>query len=152
MADAGTDRRMCPAVRRGESLKPVRPETVGMDHLAAGHVPVYDTPAARRAVWDRCADRRRPVVAVRDASRGFVVRYDLQHLDRQLRSDAVQRVRDRVLSYRGVERRADAASQTERVGGDVGPVSGEVHQPTEAAARDLASRLSALVFDERNWT
>jgi hypothetical protein len=30
-------------------------------------------------------------------------------------------------------------------------VSGEVHQPSADAARDLASRLSELVFDDDNW-
>lgn len=122
-----------------------------MDYLAAGHVPVYETPAEARAVWERCAGRDRPVVAVRDATRGWIVRYDLQHLGRELSPAALQRLRDRVLDYRRVDRRADARSQTERVGGDVGPVSGEVHQPTERAARALASQLSEVVFDERNW-
>jgi hypothetical protein len=123
-----------------------------MEHLAAGHVPVYETPDEQRAVWNRCADRDQPVVAVRDASRGWIVRYDLQHLDRELADATLQRLRDRVLDYRRVERRPDADSQTERIGGDVGPVSGEVHQPTEREARALASHLSELVFDEGNWT
>jgi hypothetical protein len=123
-----------------------------MDHLAAGHVPVYETPDEQRAVWERCAGRDQPVVAVRDASRGWIVRYDLQHLDCELSRPALQRLRDRVLDYRRLERRADGHSQTERVGGDVGQVSGEVHQPTEREARALASHLSGLVFDETNWT
>lgn len=122
-----------------------------MDHLAVGHVPVYETPAEERAVWERCARRGQPVVAVRDASRGWIVRYDLQHLDRELTDRALQRLRDRVLEFRRIDRRADARSQTERVGGDVGAVSGEVHQPSADAARDLASRLSELVFDDDNW-
>ena len=119
-----------------------------MDHLAAGHVPVYETPAEQRTVRERCAGRDQPVLAVRDASRGWIVRYDLQHLDRELDDATLQRLRDRVLDCRGIERRADAGSQTERVG----PVSGEIHQPTEREARTLASHLSELVFDERNWT
>jgi hypothetical protein len=123
-----------------------------MDHLAAGHVPVYETPDEQRAVWNRCADRDQAVVAVRDASRGWIVRYDLQHLHRELSDETLQRLRDRVLDFRRLERRADGHSQTERIGGDVGPVSGEVHQPTERAARALASHLSELAFDERNWT
>lgn len=123
-----------------------------MDHLSPDHVPVYETPAEQRAVWERCSERNQPVVAVRDASRGWIVRYDLQHLDRELAPATLQGLRDRVLDYRRIEHRADAHSQTERVGGDVGPVSGEVHQPSEAAARELASRLSALVFDGENWT
>ena len=122
-----------------------------MDHLAVRHVPVYETPAEQRTVWERCAGRDQPVLAVRDASRGWIVRYDLQHLDRELDDATLQRLRDRVLDYHGIERRADAGSQTERVGGDVGPVSGEVHQPTEREARTLASHLSELVFDERSW-
>ncbi|WP_254829621.1 hypothetical protein [Haloglomus salinum] len=123
-----------------------------MDHLAAGHVPVYETPDEQRAVWNRCADRDQAVVAVRDASRGWIVRYDLQHLRRELSDETLQRLRDRVLDFRRLERRADGHSQTERIGGDVGPVSGEVHQPTEREARALASHLSELVFDERNRT
>jgi hypothetical protein len=122
-----------------------------MEHLAAGHVPIYETSAERRAVWERCAGRGQPVVAVRDATRGWIVRYDLQHLDRLLSDATLRRLRERVLAYRRVEPCPDAHSQTERIGGDVGPVSGEVHQPSEEAARDLASRLAELVFDEDNW-
>lgn len=121
-----------------------------MEHLAAGHVPVYETPEERRAVWERCAGRGQPVVAVRDATRGWIVRYDLQHLEQALSDATLRRLRARVLDSRRLEPRPDAHSQTERIGGDVGPVSGEVHQPSEDAARDLASRLSELVFDEDN--
>ncbi|WP_254543521.1 hypothetical protein [Halomarina pelagica] len=122
-----------------------------MDSLAPDHVPLYETAAEQRRVWERCAERGLPVVAVRDAARGYVVRYDLQHLGRELRPDVLQRLRDRVHAFRRQEPRVDAASQVERIGGEVGPVSGDLHAPTEAVARDLASHVAATVFDRSNW-
>ncbi|MFC6836350.1 hypothetical protein [Halomarina ordinaria] len=122
-----------------------------MDSLAPDHVPLYETPAEQRRVWERCAERGLPVVAVRDAARGYVVRYDLQHLERELRPEVVQRLRDRVHAFRRQEARTDADSQVERVGGEVGPVSGDLHTATETDARDLASHLAATVFDRSNW-
>ena len=122
-----------------------------MDHLASSNVPVYETADERRAIWQRCAERGQPVLAVRDAARGCVVHYDLQHLDAQLSQDAVQALRDRVRSRRPYRTDTDPISETEGVGGEAGPVSGELHAPTERDARDLASHVSGFVLDRSNW-
>ncbi|WP_276271528.1 hypothetical protein [Haloarcula litorea] len=122
-----------------------------MDHLTPSNVPVYTTYDEQQAVWDRCVDRGQPVVAVRAATRGYIVRYDLQHLDYRLTDDTVQRLRDRVRSRRPYPTGTDPISETEGLGGDAGPVSGELHAPSEDAARDLASHLSGFVLDRANW-
>ena len=128
-----------------------------MDQLSPHHVPVYGTPEQRRTLWRECADRGQPVVAVRDARRGFIVRYDLGHLGAELAPDALAGLRHRVREARPYPTAgesglvADPLSESEGVGGEAGPVSGNLHAPTERAARDLASRLSAVVFDRSVW-
>ncbi|MBX0293705.1 hypothetical protein [Haloarcula nitratireducens] len=122
-----------------------------MKHLAPSNVPVYETADEQRAIWRRCAERGQPVIAVRNATRGYIVKYDLQHLDRQLSPSVVQQLRDRVRSRRPYPTGTDPISETEGVGGEAGPVSGELHAPTEAAARELASHISQFVLDRDNW-
>jgi hypothetical protein len=122
-----------------------------MDSLAPDHVPVYDTPESGHELWTRCANEARPVVAVRDGARGFVVRYDLQHLGVELDARALQSMRERVLAYRRAEPVPDGVSQIERHGGETGPSSGELHEPTLEEARTLASHLAETVFDRSNW-
>ena len=122
-----------------------------MDHLEASNVPVYATADKRDDIWDRCIDRGHPVIAVRVATRGYIVKYDLQHLDRELSQRALQDLRDRVRSRRPYPTDTDPISETEGVGGEAGPVSGELHAPTEGAARDLASHISSYVLDRSNW-
>ncbi len=125
-----------------------------MDHLAPSNVPVYATTAEQQRIWDRCEARGQPVIAIRTAARGYIVRYDLQHLDAQLSQRTLQQLRDRVRSRRGYETSPDASdpvSETEGVGGEAGAVSGELHTPTERAARDLASHISPFVLDRDNW-
>jgi hypothetical protein len=125
-----------------------------MDHLAPSNVPVYATPTERAAIWDRCSDRGQPVIAIRAATRGYIVKYDLQHLDQQLSQRTLQKLRDRVRSRRPYETSPDGTdpiSETEGVGGEAGAVSGELHAPTEHAARDLASHISPFVLDRSNW-
>ncbi|MFC7021367.1 MULTISPECIES: hypothetical protein [Haloarcula] len=122
-----------------------------MDHLAPSNVPVYTTATEHRAIWDRCADRGHPVLAVRVATRGYIVRYDLQHLDRELTPAAVQALRDRVRARRPYPTDTDPISESEGVGGEAGAVSGALHTRTEQAGRDLASHISEFVLDRRNW-
>jgi len=122
-----------------------------MDHLAPSNVPVYATGDEQRAIWERCRDRGQPVLAVRDAERGYIVRYDLQHLDARLSSDAVQSLRDRVRSRRSYPTGTDPISESEGVGGEAGHVSGELHAHTERAARQLASHVSGFVLDRAKW-
>ncbi|MCU4800941.1 hypothetical protein OB920_11230 [Halobacteria archaeon HArc-gm2] len=122
-----------------------------MDYLASSNVPVYETVDEQRALWERCAERGQPVLAVRDAARGYVVHYDLQHLDAELTQAALQALRDRVRSRRPYPTGTDPVSETEGVGGEAGPVSGELHAPTERDARDLASHVSGFVLDRGNW-
>jgi hypothetical protein len=130
-----------------------------MDRLSPHHVPVYETREQQRALWDECATRGQPIVAVRDARRGYIVRYDLQHLDAELVPEALTHLRRRARSWRsyptagdGSESAgADPVSESEGVGGETGPVSGDLHAPSEREARDLASRLSAIVFDRTRW-
>ncbi|MFB6140587.1 MAG: hypothetical protein ABEJ26_09160 [Halosimplex sp.] len=121
-----------------------------MDQLAPSNVPTYETKAEGRALWDRCADRGLPVVAVRDGERGYVVRYDLQHLDSELSERALRKLRDQVRTLRSYSVRVDPLSETESVGGETGHVAGELHAPTERDARRLASHVSAFVFDDEN--
>jgi hypothetical protein len=125
-----------------------------MDHLAPSNVPVYATTAEQQRIWDRCEARGQPVIAIRAATRGYIVRYDLQHLDRQLSQRTLQDLRDRVRSQRGYPTgpdETDPVSETEGIGGEAGAVSGELHTPTERAARNLASHLSPFVLDRSNW-
>lgn len=122
-----------------------------MDYLASSNVPVYATVDEQRALWERCAERGQPVLAVRDATRGYVVHYDLQHLDAKLSQNALQALRDRVRSRRPYPTDTDPISETEGVGGEAGPVSGELHAPTERDARDLASHISGFILDRGNW-
>jgi hypothetical protein len=132
-----------------------------MDQLSPYHVPVYETREQRRTLWAECAERGQPVVAVRDARRGFIVRYDLGHLGAELGPDALAGLRRRAREWRpyptvGGQRAAgtgavDPVSEAEGVGGEAGPVSGSLHADTEFGARDLASRFSAVVFDRTRW-
>jgi len=122
-----------------------------MDHLAPSNVPVYATTDEQREIWKRCTDRGHPVIAIRAATRGYIVKYDLQQLDRELSATTVQKLRDRVRSRRPYPPGTDPISQTEGLGGEAGPVSGELHAPTEQAARDLASHISPFVLDRDNW-
>jgi hypothetical protein len=122
-----------------------------MDHLAPSNVPVYATAEEHRAIWERCADRGHPVLAVRVATRGYIVKYDLQHLDQELAPEAVQALRDRVRSRRPYPTGTDPISESEGVGGEAGAVSGELHTGTEQAGRDLASHISEFVLDRTNW-
>ena len=131
-----------------------------MDHLAPPHVPVYDSPEDRDRLWRVCADRGLPVVAVRAASRGYIVRYDLQPVDCALTEAALTDLRSTVRGWRdyptagpvGETAGSDPVSETEGVGGEAGPVSGDIHTATETEARRLAATLSTIVFDRDNWT
>ncbi len=131
--------------------------TVDMNQLSPHHVPVYGTREQRRVLWTECAERDQPVIAVRDASRGFIVRYDLGHLRTELTPDALATLRRQVREWRSYPTAgrtglaADPISESEGVGGEAGPVSGDLHAHSERAARDLASRVSAVVFDQSRW-
>lgn len=125
-----------------------------MDQLSPHHVPVYETETQQRELWEECIARNQPVVAVRDARRGFIVHYDIQHLDGELSPGALDRLRQQARDWRtyptaqeGDTVGADPLSEAEGVGGEAGPVSGALHTDSETAARELASRLSAVVFD-----
>ncbi|MFC6973950.1 hypothetical protein ACFQL1_03560 [Halomicroarcula sp. GCM10025709] len=122
-----------------------------MEHLAPSNVPIYDTPGEQREIWQRCADRGQPVLAIRVGERGYIVRYDLQHLDNELTTETVQRLRNRVRSRRPYPTGTDPVSETEGVGGEAGPVAGELHASTENGARQLASHISPFVLTRDNW-
>jgi hypothetical protein len=122
-----------------------------MDRLAAQHVPMYATDSERTRIWDRCVDSELPVVAIRNGRRGYIVRYDVQHLDVELDRETLRTVRERTRQYRSEPNHADPISETEHIGGEAGAVSGDLHTETEPSARALASRLSGLVFDQDNW-
>lgn len=122
-----------------------------MDQLAPQHVPVYETSVQRQTLWDQCVEHGQPVVAVRDARRGFIVRYDVQHLGSELHPDAVAELRERTRRFRAYPTGTDPISESEGVGGEAGPLTGDLHAHTEADARELASRLSAVIFDRDNW-
>lgn len=122
-----------------------------MDQLAPQHVPVYETDRSRRRIWTECANRSQPVVAIRDAERGYIVRYDIQHLDAELRPETVKALRQQTRDLRPYPTGTDPISESEGVGGEAGAVSGDLHADSEDAARELASQLSAFVFDRTNW-
>jgi hypothetical protein len=122
-----------------------------VDSLAPSNVPLYETDDERDRVWERCAERGLPVVAVRVGERGFVVRYDLDTVGRELTDAALQRLRERVLAFHDRAPGVDRDSQVERVGGETGPITGELHADTERAARRLASHVAETVLDSANW-
>jgi len=122
-----------------------------MEQLSPQHVPVYGNERERERLWKRCTDSDLPVVAIRDARRGYIVRYDLHHLGAELETEAVRRLRDGTRAFRSYPTGTDPISESEGVGGEAGPVSGDLHADSEDAARELASQLSAVVFDRENW-
>ncbi len=130
-----------------------------MERLFPQHVPVYETAEERERLWARCTERNVPVIAVRNARRGFIVRYDLQHLDAELTDPALRELREYSATFQTYPTAntatfptgTDPLSQAESVGGEAGVVSGDLHTSTEERARDLASRLSTIVFDSSNW-
>lgn len=122
-----------------------------MDQLSPQHIPVYKTSTQRRSLWDQCVERGQPVVAIRNARRGYIVRYDIQHLGAELHPDAVRDIRERTRRWRAYPAKTDPVSESEGVGGEAGAVSGDLHADSEADARELASRLSGVVFDRDNW-
>lgn len=128
-----------------------------MERLTPQHVPIYRTPTEQRELWEQCDEQNQPVVAIRDARRGCIVRYDLQHLDRELTGSALASLRQRTRDWQPYptasdgDAATDPISASEGLGGEAGPVSGSIHTPTEDDARELASRLSALVFDRSCW-
>jgi hypothetical protein len=121
-----------------------------MDQLAPSNVPLYETRAEGQSLWERCADRGQPVVAVREGERGYIVRYDLSHLDSELSESALRDLRDHVRSLRSYALRVDPLSETEALGGETGHVAGDLHAATEHDARELASHVSSFVFDDEN--
>jgi len=122
-----------------------------MNHLSPQHIPVYETGDKRERLWKQCADRGQPVIAIRDARRGYIIRYDLQHLDVELTPDAVRKLREQTRAWRPYPTGSDPLSESEGVGGEAGPVSGDLHTDSESSARELASRLSTVLFDRGNW-
>jgi hypothetical protein len=122
-----------------------------MDQLAPSNIPLYETKAEGHSLWERCADRGLPVVAIRDGERGFIVRYDLQHLERRLSESALRDLRDHVRSMRGYTAQVAPRSETDALGGETGRIAGDLHAVTERDARELASRVSAFVFDTDNY-
>lgn len=131
-----------------------------MDHLAPQHVPRYESADDRDDLWQACRDRGLPVLAVRVATRGYIIRYDLQPLDRCLTEAALADLRATVRGWRDYPTAnpsegvvgSDPVSEAEGVGGEAGRVSGDVHVATERSARRLAARLSPILFDRTNWT
>lgn len=123
-----------------------------MTSLEPSNVPVYGSDAERQMLWERNAGNEQPVVAIRNARRGWIVRYDLSYLDTALRSEAVQRLRDSIGDRRPYPTGTDPISQAEGVGGEAGPVSGDLHESSEEGARELAAHVSTFVFDRSNWT
>ncbi|ERG89154.1 MAG: hypothetical protein J07HX5_01307 [halophilic archaeon J07HX5] len=131
-----------------------------MNRLAPQHIPLYSSADERDTVWQRCIDDGQPVVAIRDARRGHIVRYDLSHLRVELTPDAVRKLRAGTRSFRSYPTinatdaeepiGTDPLSAAEGVGGEAGPVSGALHTDSESAARELAVRVSGVLFDASN--
>ena len=123
-----------------------------MEHLAPQHVPVYENDDERRRVWENCTESKEPVIAIRVGRRGFLVHYDLQHLDAELSPAGVRELRALARDWRTYPTGTDPISEAEGIGGEAGPVSGALHTDSQEAARKLASRLSRVVFDRGSWT
>ncbi|QSG09296.1 hypothetical protein [Halapricum desulfuricans] len=123
-----------------------------MTDIEPSNVPVYETDAERQMLWERNAGDGQPVLVIRNARRGWIVRYDLSHLDAELRPEAVQCLRDQVGDRRPYPTGTDPISQAEGVGGEAGPISGDLHESSERAARELAAYVSRFVFDREHWT
>lgn len=122
-----------------------------MDSLAPSNVPLYETDEERARLWKRCGERGLPVVAVRVGERGYVVRYDLAPIDRRLTPSALQRLRAQILGFHDRSPGVDRDSQVERLGGETGPHTGELHADAEQTARRLASHVADVVLDSTNW-
>ena len=130
-----------------------------MDRLSPQHIPVYETATKRRQLWERCVDDEQPVVAIRKATRGYIVRYDLQHLDVELTQSALRQLRKQTREQRVYPTSAarsypvgtDPLSESEGVGGEAGTVSGDLYATSEQRARTLASQLSEIVFAQSHW-
>jgi hypothetical protein len=86
-----------------------------------------------------------------DETRKGLICYRTQHKSRQLTPEAVQQLRDRVRSRRPYPTETDPVSETEGLGGEAGPVSADLHAPTEQAGRELAAHVGRFVFDRDNW-
>lgn len=130
-----------------------------MDQLAPQHIPVYETASKRQRLWEDCGEKNQPVVAIRAATRGYIVRYDLQHLGVELTPGGLSTLREQTRAHRSYPTSTahsyptgtDPISESEGVGGEAGPISGALHAESERAAREIASRLSGIVFDQSNW-
>jgi hypothetical protein len=130
-----------------------------MKRLSPQHIPVYETDEKRRQLWERCVDAEQPVVAIRRATRGYIVRYDLQHLDAELSQGALRRLRERTRTQRAYPTggsgaslpETDSVSESEGIGGVAGTVSGDLHAHSEHHAREIASQLSTIIFDRSGW-
>jgi hypothetical protein len=128
-----------------------------MDQIPPQHIPVYEGDRERRQLWEAHQHRNQPVVAIRNGRRGYIVRYDLQHLGNELAPSALERLRQQTRDWRmyptadGRPGTVDPISAAEGVGGEAGPISGDFHTDTESRARDLASRLSAIVLNRDSW-
>lgn len=128
-----------------------------MDRLTPKHVPIYETDERREQLWERCLQNDQPVIAIRDGTRGYIVRYDLGHLGGELDRETVQQIRRLVRERRPYPTSsaaqfptgADPLSATEGLGGEAGPISGALHMETEQEARAVASRLSELLFKQQ---
>ncbi len=118
-----------------------------MDHLTPHHIPLYESEQRRQQIWEQCIDREQPVVAIRDATRGYIVRYDIQHLGRELEPAALRTLRERTRRSRSYPTGIDTLSETEGVGGEAGPISGDLHTESEESARELAAALSSILFE-----
>ncbi len=118
-----------------------------MEYLTPHHIPLYKTEQRRQEIWEQCKDRNQPVIAIRDGTRGYIVRYDIQHLGRELTAHELRELRERTRRFRRYPTGIDTISETEGVGGEAGPISGDLHTETEESARALAAQLSSVVFE-----
>lgn len=118
-----------------------------MDKLSPNQIPLYETDGERVTIWKQCIDRNLPVIAIRNGQRGYIVRYDIQHFEHQLGEQVVRTLRETIRDWRAYPTGTDPISETESVGGEVGPISGDLHTETETQARELAAHLSRTVLE-----
>ena len=112
----------------------------------SNEVHVFTTQEERHMLWLRAGDD--PFIAVRNARRGFLLTYHMQTTGATLTNQAVREIRNIIKPYR---MDIGPNSQTELVGGEVGPHTGIICCSTEDDAQALAAEVAPLIRNHNNW-
>lgn len=116
---------------------------------SADDIPTFETESERNMIWSRGRAGQTPVLAIRDADRGFLFMYDMAPTGTCLADATVQELRNIAKPQRLT---VGPTSQIEVVGGTIGAYSGTICCPSETTARHLAAHLRPKITDTKNWT